>query len=295
MAAKILNGKTLANKIRSRVKEDLLKLKEEGKVPYLVSLQVGENSSAQLYIEKQRKSCQKLGIRYGNFHFDPETPQSFIEDEILSLNHNPVVSGIILQMPFPSHLDPRPIYSLMDSKKDVEGMHPENLGQLTLGRPSMVPCTAMGAFELIKSTGVSLEGKEAVVVGHSEIVGKPLLNLLLAAMVTTTSCHIATQNLKSHTSKADILVVATGVPGLIKKDMVKPGAIVVDVGINRIEVTDEYNQPLMDDQGQVVKKTVGDIAPDVAEVAGYITPVPGGVGPVTVAMLLQNTVRALMG
>ena len=285
MTAVILSGRELAQKIREEAKKELEELYQQGVHPYLVSIQVGMHLSSELYIQKQKKSCQKLGIRYATYHLDENTPSEYLEWEVKSLNENPNVTGIILQMPFPSHIDPRPIYSIMDPKKDVEGMHPENLGCLTLGRPTIVPCTAMAVFELIKSTGVPLEGKEAVIVGHSEIVGKPLSLLLLSSLVTTTTCHIATKDLAEHTRKADILVVAAGVPGLIQKDMVKPGAIVIDVGINLIEVTP-------DSSGQPVRKTVGDIAPDVAEVAGYLTPVPGGVGPVTVSMLLRNTVHA---
>ncbi|RME81469.1 MAG: bifunctional 5,10-methylenetetrahydrofolate dehydrogenase/5,10-methenyltetrahydrofolate cyclohydrolase [Planctomycetota bacterium] len=284
MAAKTLYGKSLAQKIKGEVKKKLGELKKLGKLPYLVSLQVGENPSSSLYLERQKKSCQKMGIAYADYHLDPKTPYEFLVHEVKQLNKNPHVTGILLQMPIPKHLDPKPIYSLIHPAKDVEGMHPENLGCLALGRPNLVPCTAMAVFELIKSTGISLEGKEAVIVGHSEIVGKPISLLLLSSMVTTTTCHIATKDLKEHTSKADILIVAAGVPNLIHKDMVKPGAIVVDVGINLVEV---------EEKDAKIKKTVGDIAPDVAEVASYITPVPGGVGPVTVAMLLRNTVEAV--
>jgi len=293
MTAKLLHGKPLATRLKAHLEQDIHRLKKQGKIPYLVSLQVGNNAPSQLFMKRQRKACQKMGILYAHYHMDEKTPQRFLEEEIKSLNHNKTVTGIIIEMPIPENLDAKALYSLMDPKKDVEGMHPENMGLLAMGTPSMVPCTAMAAFELIKSTGVPLEGKEAVVVGHSEIVGKPISLLLLSSMVTTTTCHIATKNLKDHTEKADILVVAVGKPGLITPEMVKQGSMVIDIGINRIEVLDENNDPLLDEQGQVVHKIVGDVSPEVAEVASYMTPVPGGVGPMTIAMLMKNTVTSL--
>jgi len=229
-------------------------------------LQVGEDPGSKVYIGAQKKSCEKMGIEYNLHQFDEKVTQKEIADFIKKLNQDPRVSGIILQMPLPGHLDARQLQQLISPKKDAEGVSPANMGMVVYGKPILGPCTAMAIIELVKSTGVDLYGKEAVMVGHSDIVGKPTALLLLDKFVTTSVCHIATGErgtLPDYVRKAEILIVAVGKANLIKGEWVKEGAIVIDVGINRVE-----------------------------ERASYITPVPGGVGPVTTAMLLRNTVEA---
>ena len=279
MPAKIIDGKKIANEIKEHLRKEIEELKKKGNPPSLSAIQVGENPGSKVYIGAQKKSCEKMGIEYNLHQFDEKVTQKEIADFIKKLNQNPRVSGIILQMPLPGHLDARQLQQLISPKKDAEGVSPANMGMVVYGKPILGPCTAMAIIELVKSTGVDLYGKEAVMVGHSDIVGKPTALLLLDKFVTTSVCHIATGErgtLPDYVRKAEILIVAVGKANLIKGEWVKEGAIVIDVGINRVE-----------------GKIVGDVEFDVArERASYITPVPGGVGPVTTAMLLRNTVEA---
>jgi len=279
MAAKIIDGKKIANEIKEHLRKEIEELKKKGNPPSLSAIQVGEDPGSKVYIGAQKKSCEKMGIEYNLHQFDEKVTQKEIADFIKKLNQDPRVSGIILQMPLPGHLDARQLQQLISPKKDAEGVSPANMGMVVYGKPILGPCTAMAIIELVKSTGVDLYGKEAVMVGHSDIVGKPTALLLLDKFVTTSVCHIATGErgtLPDYVRKAEILIVAVGKANLIKGEWVKEGAIVIDVGINRVE-----------------GKIVGDVEFDVArERASYITPVPGGVGPVTTAMLLRNTVEA---
>ena len=279
MPAKIIDGKKIANEIKEYLRKEIEELKKKGNPPSLSAIQVGENPGSKVYIGAQKKSCEKMGIEYNLHQFDEKVTQKEIADFIKKLNQDPGVSGIILQMPLPGHLDARQLQQLIDPKKDAEGVSPANMGMVVYGKPILGPCTAMAIIELVKSTGVDLYGKEAVMVGHSDIVGKPTALLLLDKFVTTSVCHIATGErgtLPDYVRKAEILIVAVGKANLIKGEWVKEGAIVIDVGINRVG-----------------GKIVGDVEFDVArERASYITPVPGGVGPVTTAMLLRNTVEA---
>lgn len=279
MAAQIIEGGKIASNIKEDLKREIKILKEKGYSPSLSAIQVGEDPGSKVYIRAQKKSCEKIGIEYNLHQFDKKVTQKELAGFINKLNQDPGVSGIILQMPLPEHVNTRELQYLIDPQKDVEGVSPANMGMVVYGEPGIAPCTALAVMELVKSTGVKLYGKEAVMVGHSDIVGKPAALLLLDKFVTTSVCHIATGErgtLPDYVRKAEILIVAVGKANLIKGEWVKQGAIVIDVGINRVE-----------------GKIVGDVEFDVAkEKASYITPVPGGVGPVTTAMLMRNTIQA---
>ena len=276
MSAKLLEGKVIASGIREKLKSEIAGL---GAKPKLVSIEVGENAASAVYIKSQKKNAENLGIEYELKTLDAGITEDSLVGEIKKLNQDKATSGIIVQLPLPKGIDHKAVMASIAPEKDAEGMHPENLGHVLLGDARLAPCTAQAAMELIESTGVKLYGKEAVIVGHSEIVGKPLSMLLLNKFVTTTVCHIATGErgvLPEHIKKAEILVVAVGKAGIVKGDWVKDGAIVIDVGINRVE-----------------GKLVGDIEFEKAkEKAAFITPVPGGVGPLTVTMLMRNVVNA---
>jgi len=297
VAGKIIDGKSLATKFKEDINREVGQLKERHKVtPLLTAIQVGENPASRVYIKNQKKSCEEMGIDY-RLH---ELPEATSEEELLQfvekLNTDDKVTGIILQMPLPQQINGRRVQMAITPMKDVEGMNPSNMGMLVYGNPRLAPCTALAAMELLKSTGVDIKGKEVTVVGHSEIVGKPITLFLLSSILesaTPTVCHIATRDLASHTRNAEILIVAVGKAGLIKGDMIKQGAIVIDVGINRVPVLDETGKPVVDSEGKRKMKTVGDVVfEEAVEKASYITPVPGGVGPLTVVMLLRNTLTA---
>ncbi len=297
MAGKIIDGKSLAAKFKEDIKREVGELKDKRKVtPLLAAIQVGENPASRVYVKSQRKSCEEVGIDYQL----QELPEATSEEELLQfvekLNRDDKVTGIILEMPLPQQINGRRVQRAITPMKDVEGMSPSNMGMLVYGSPMLAPCTALAAMELLKSTGVDIKGKEVTVVGHSEIVGKPITLFLLSSVLesaTPTVCHIATRDLASHTRNAEILIVAVGKAGLIKGDMIKQGAIVIDVGINRVPVLDDKGKPVVDSEGKRKMKTVGDVVfEEAVEKASYITPVPGGVGPLTVVMLLRNTLTA---
>ncbi|MFH0962543.1 MAG: bifunctional 5,10-methylenetetrahydrofolate dehydrogenase/5,10-methenyltetrahydrofolate cyclohydrolase [Planctomycetota bacterium] len=305
MTAQIIDGDGVANAVKATLEKEIQAIKDADAPLQLVAVQVGENAASRVYVKNQKESCEAMGISYRLDELGGDTTQEAVLAHIEKLNGDGEVTGIILQMPLPPQCNAREVQAAIAPEKDVEGMNPANLGRVILGEPWLAPCTAMGAFKLIQSTGIEFyrkndrggpapgSGKRVVVVGHSEIVGKPLSLLLVHQFCTVTTCHIATKDLGSHTREAEILAVACGVPGLIKKDMVRPGAMVIDIGINRVSVLDDKGQPVLDQKGKPKKKTVGDVDFDaVKEVAGWITPVPGGVGPMTVAMLLANTVTA---
>ena len=293
MTARIIDGQALATTIIRELEPQIAELKAKDRAPHLVAVQVGENAASRVYVRNQEKCCQEVGISYTLLELPPEMTAQTLTARIEQLNADPKVTGIILQMPLPPGLNAREMQWRIAPQKDVEGMNPANMGYVVYGRPRLAPCTAMAVYELVKFSGVEIKGAEVCLVGHSEIVGKPATMLLLDAFATTTTCHIATRDLKSHSKLADILIVAVGKAGLIRADMIKPGATVIDVGINRVNVLDAAGQPVLDDKGKQKKKTVGDVdfAP-ACEVAGAITPVPGGVGQVTTAILLRNTVHA---
>ena len=279
MSAKIIDGKDIAGRIKDELKAEVEVMKKEGTPLKLTAVQVGESEASAVYTKAQKKNCEKLGIDYELAVLDGGLGQKEIVDYILKLNQDDIVTGIILQLPLPQGVSAVEVQSAIDVMKDVEGVNPANLGWITYGKPRLIPCTAAAVMELIEATGVELYGKEAVMVGHSDIVGKPVALLLLNKFVTTSVCHIATGergNLAEYVRKAEILIAAVGKANLIKGEWIKEGAIVIDVGINRVE-----------------GKLLGDVEFEEAEKrAGWITPVPGGVGPVTTAMLLKNTVTA---
>jgi methylenetetrahydrofolate dehydrogenase (NADP+)/methenyltetrahydrofolate cyclohydrolase len=274
--AKLLEGKPIAEKIKAEIKQEVADLKSK---PVLASIMVGENAGAASYVRSQTKAAESLGIEYKLHNLAQETTEAALIEFIRKLNADKSVNGVIIQMPLPAQIDYKKISQFIVPEKDVEGMHPVNIGKIVFGKAKILPCTAAAVMELLKETGVDLYGKEVAVVGHSEIVGKPLSLLLLDKFATVTVCHIGTSKagkLEEHVRAAEILIVAVGKAGLIKGDWVKDGAIVIDVGINR-----------------VADKIVGDVEFEPAEKrAAYITPVPGGVGPLTVTMLMRNLVEA---
>ncbi len=279
MSATILEGAPIAERIKGELKAQILKL-QDTKPPKLVAILAGDNPGAKFYAKSQQKDCEELGIGYEL----KQLPDDFSQEEVLctidELNADAGVTGIILLVPVPQQLDARQLQAAIAPIKDVDGVHPANLGRVVQADKTLAPCTAQAAVAMVEAAGVALEGAEVVMVGHSEIVGKPTALLLLEPLATVTVCHIGTRDTAAHTREADIVIVATGVPGLVKPDWIKPGALVVDVGINRVKGEDGKT------------KIVGDVAPGVEEVAGILTPVPGGVGTVTAAMLMKNTVAA---
>lgn len=290
----ILDGEVLASKIKAELKERLNKLNEKGVQPQLVAVLIGDNAGAKIYANQQKKACEEIGIKYNLAELLVDTTEEQAIEYVKKLNSDKNVTGVIIQMPFPPQINARRVQTEINPQKDVEGIHPANIGLLVYGRHIVAPCTALGAIELLKSSGVDLKGKETVVIGHSEIVGKPVMLLLLQSLLeapTVTVCHIATKDLTFHTKRAEILIVAAGKAGLIKADMIKDGAIVIDIGINRVPILDENGQPVLDDKGKKKMKTVGDVEFDKAkDKCSFISPVPGGVGPLTVAMLLKNII-----
>ena len=276
MAAQLLDGKAMSEALRAEIARKVAALKERGVTPGLAVILVGDDPASQIYVRNKGIGCEKTGMHSVTIRMPEDTTQQALEGQIRALNADPAIHGILVQLPLPPHLDEAAALAAIVPEKDVDGFHVHNAGRLLCGLPGVVACTPKGAMEMIRRTGVSLSGKEAVVVGRSNIVGKPMAMLLLQANCTVTMCHSRTVDLASHTRRADILVAAVGKPGFITADMVKPGAIVIDVGINRVD-------------GRVV----GDVDFErVKDVAGWITPVPGGVGRMTITMLLENTLEA---
>ena len=280
MAAKLLEGKLFAAKIREEAGRRASELKEKtGVTPGLAVIIVGENPASQVYVRNKHKSCTELGFHSESVELPEDTTREQLLTEIRRLNNAPEIHGILVQLPLPKTLQKyeSEVLEAISPLKDVDGFHPVNVGRLVTGQKALVPCTPNGCIKMLELAGIPIEGANAVVIGRSNIVGKPMLNLLLSRNATVTICHSRTKNLAEVTSKADILVAAVGKPGFVTADMVKPGATVIDVGINRI----------------APKKLVGDVDFEaVKEVAGAITPVPGGVGLLTIAMLMMNTVDA---
>ena len=274
----LIDGKSLANKVQASVTSEVEQLKQEKNiVPGLAVILIGDDPASHAYVKMKAKACEKVGF-YSITHNMPDT---ISQDEIIAtiemMNNNPRIDGILVQLPLPKHVDTDKILEVIDPKKDVDGFHAYNVGRLVTNLDSFVACTPLGVMKMFEEYNIELKGQDVCVVGASNIVGKPMAALLLNADATVTVTHIHTKDLKSHTSKADIVVVGVGVPGLIKADMVKEGAIVIDIGINRIA------------DGSLV----GDVDfKAVSPKCSYITPVPGGVGPMTIAMLLSNTLKA---
>ncbi|MFH1824367.1 MAG: bifunctional 5,10-methylenetetrahydrofolate dehydrogenase/5,10-methenyltetrahydrofolate cyclohydrolase [Candidatus Firestonebacteria bacterium] len=296
MSAILLDGESLARKIKEGLKKEIEDFKSKGKLLTLVAIQVGENPASRVYVNQQKKACEEMGLVYSLKELPATTTELELINVVESLNKDVFVTGIILQMPLPQNMNPKNVQVKISPEKDVEGLNPYNIGLLVYGKQKVAPCTAMGAVELLKSSGVELKGKEVVIVGHSEIVGKPITLLMLQSLLespTPTICHIATKDLSFHTKRADIVFVGVGKPGLIKGDMLKEGSIVIDIGINRIPVLNEKGEKIIDEKsGKPKMKTVGDVEFEKAkEICSYISPVPGGVGPLTVTMLIKNTVE----
>jgi len=274
----LIDGKSLANKVQASVSSEVEQLKQEKNiVPGLAVILIGDDPASHAYVKMKAKACEKVGF-YSITHNMPDT---ISQDEIIAtiemMNNNPRIDGILVQLPLPKHVDTDKILEVIDPKKDVDGFHAYNVGRLVTNLDSFVACTPLGVMKMFEEYNIDLKGQDVCVVGASNIVGKPMASLLLNADATVTVTHIHTKDLKAHTSKADIIVVGVGVPGLIKADMVKDGAIVIDIGINRIK------------DGSLV----GDVDfKAVSPKCSYITPVPGGVGPMTIAMLLSNTLKA---
>ena len=279
MSAKLLDGKALANRVKETVRRDAEQLTASGVVPGLAVVLVGDDPASRIYVRNKENNCQELGIRSEVYRLAATTTQVELNALIQKLNIDPMINGILVQLPLPEHLKEEEVTSRIKPEKDVDGFHPFNLGRLLRGEGGLCPCTPAGIMVLIKESGVELKGRECVVVGRSNIVGKPVAQLLLQEHGTVTICHSRTRDLPMVLRRADLLVVAVGKAGLVDGTMVKPGAVVIDVGMNRLSSG----------------KVVGDVDfSSVSKVAGAITPVPGGVGPMTIAMLLKNTVRAAL-
>jgi methylenetetrahydrofolate dehydrogenase (NADP+)/methenyltetrahydrofolate cyclohydrolase len=295
--AKLISGSKISADIKDEVKketEELLKTK--GIVPGLGVILVGENPASRVYVNSKQKGCEQVGFKSESIKMDESVSTQDVLDEVDKLNRRDDMHGILVQLPLPPQVDKNMVLEAILPEKDVDGFHPINMGRLVAQQECLVPATPSGIIEMLKRENIEIKGKNATVVGHSEIVGKPISLLLLNEWATVTVCHIETRDLKMHTKDADILIVATGVPYLIKGDMVKEGAVVIDVGINRItkdKASDELLKWRKDDFDKKGTTLIGDV--DFLRVepkVGYISPVPGGVGPMTIAMLLKNTLKA---
>ena len=275
--AEIIDGKQLAKIIKSNLKQEVDLLKEKGIYPKLAVILVGDDAASKVYIKNKNKACEVTGIEFEEFLLPTDTKMEDLLDIIHNLNKREDVNGILLQSPLPEHLDINIAFRKIAPEKDVDGFNPLNVGKLALGQDTFVACTPYGVMRMLDSYGIEIQGKNAVVIGRSNIVGKPLMQCLLSKNATVTVCHSKTQNIKEITKNADILIAALGKAKFVTEDMVKPGAVVIDVGINRTE------------EG----KLLGDVDFEkVSEKVSYITPVPGGVGPMTIAMLMENVVKA---
>jgi len=298
MPARILDGTKIASDIRSEVAAEVKAMAAAGVRPGLAVILVGHNPASEIYVRGKVKATQEVGI-YSEQNMPPESSSTA---EMLAmvegLNRRDEIDGILVQLPLPPQMDSKRVLMAVDPAKDVDGFHPVNVGLLSTQRPGLVPCTPAGVIEILKRSNIALAGKEAVVVGRSDIVGKPVAMLLLNANATVTVCHSKTHDLPGVCRRADILVAAIGRPGMITRDYVKPGATVIDVGMNKVTDAAEFERLFAgnakrEESFKTKRSTlVGDVHPEVAEVAGALTPVPGGVGPLTIAMLMYNTVKA---
>jgi methylenetetrahydrofolate dehydrogenase (NADP+)/methenyltetrahydrofolate cyclohydrolase len=304
LPARILDGTKIAAEIRGEVADQVKSLSTKGILPGLAVVLVGHDPASEVYVRGKVKSSHEVGL-YSEQHSPSESATT---EELLALisdlNRRDEIDGILVQLPLPAHVDAKKILLAVDPRKDVDGFHPMNVGYLSTQRPGLVPCTPAGVMEILKRSGIPVIGQEAVVIGRSDIVGKPVAMLLLNQNATVTVCHSKTRDLPQVCRRADILVAAIGRAGMVTRDYVKPGSTVIDVGINRVTDRKEFDH-LFSGSGPGDKKReetflakgstlVGDVHPEVAEVAGAITPVPGGIGPLTIAMLMANTVKAAM-
>jgi methylenetetrahydrofolate dehydrogenase (NADP+) / methenyltetrahydrofolate cyclohydrolase len=273
----LINGKTVSAEIRNRLMQETAELKNKtGRMPGLATVLVGEDPASAVYVRNKNKVCDEIGFQSFGKNLPAETTEAQLLDLIKQLNENDEVNGILVQLPLPDHIDEEKVLLSIDPAKDVDGFHPINVGKLAIGNALLTPCTPTGIIALLDYYGIEIAGKHAVVLGRSNIVGKPVAHLLLQRHATVTICHSKTKNLKEVTLQADILIAAVGRPHFVGSEMVKEGAVVIDVGINRVD-----------------GKLIGDVEFDpVAEKAAFITPVPGGVGPMTIALLMENTLKA---
>ena len=294
MSAVLIDGKAIARDLELKVAEAIRSLPYK---PGLVAVRVGSDPASEIYVRNKARKAQELGLQGTERIFPESLSESELLAEVARLNADPEVDGILVQLPLPRHIDAQKVIDAIDPQKDVDGFHPTNVGLLALGRSSLVPCTPAGVIRMLEAIDIKIEGRHAVVLGRSDIVGKPVAALLLQRNATVTICHSRTVDLPSLTRQADILVAAIGRPLFVTAEMVKPGAVIIDVGINRVDNSfasrlahDEQKTRALAKNGSAV---VGDVDfARVREVAGWITPVPGGVGPMTIAMLMQNTVQA---
>ncbi len=275
--AVLIDGKALAKKIREQLKEECNELKTNKIIPKLAVIMVGDNSASKVYVRNKSRACEEIGIEYEEYLLDENIKQEELIKLIQKLNEDKSVNGILLQSPIPGHLNINQAFKAITYRKDVDGFTPSSVGKLSIGEDTFISCTPYGVIKMFEEYDIDLTGKDVVIVGRSNIVGKPLIQCCLNKNATVTVCHSKTKNLTEHTKRADVLIAAIGKPKFITQDMVKKGAIVIDVGINRTE------------EG----KLVGDVDfENVEKIASYITPVPGGVGPMTVAMLMNNVIKA---
>jgi len=298
MSVRILDGTKISAEIKAELAAEVQQLAKDGLRPGLAAVLVGNDPASEVYVRSKVKTCEQLGL-----YSEKITPPADISTDgllaiIKDLNQRDEIHGILVQLPLPKHIDSKKILLAIDPAKDVDGFHPVNVGLLSTQQPGLVPCTPAGCIEILGRSGIKLEGSEAVVVGRSDIVGKPVAMLLTNANATVTICHSRTRDLREVCRRADILVAAIGRAAMITPDMVRPGATIIDVGINRITDPKTFESLYAGDQARAKQfaergsTLCGDVHPRVADVAGAITPVPGGVGPLTIAMLMSNTVRA---
>jgi methylenetetrahydrofolate dehydrogenase (NADP+) / methenyltetrahydrofolate cyclohydrolase len=293
-----LDGNKIAAEIRSEVADEVRKLAAEGLRPGLAVILAGDDPASAIYVRNKVKACEQLGI-YSEKLMPPDSVTTGELLELVSdLNRRDDIDGILIQLPLPKQVDARKVLLALDPEKDVDGLHPVNVGNLSTQRPGLVPCTPAGVVEILKRSRIPIEGRRAVVIGRSDLVGKPVAMLLLNQNATVTVCHSKTRDLPAVARQGDILVAAMGRPGFVTRDFVKPGATVIDVGINKITDRAEFDRYFAGDAAREKafsekgSTLVGDVDPRVGEVAGAITPVPGGVGPLTIAMLMANTIKA---
>jgi methylenetetrahydrofolate dehydrogenase (NADP+)/methenyltetrahydrofolate cyclohydrolase len=294
MTARLIDGKAVAKTIEIEVVDAIARL---GFAPGLAAVRVGNDPASEVYVRSKAKKARELGLRGDELILPESTSEEELLGHIDRLNHDDDVDGILVQLPLPKQIDAQKVIDAIEPSKDVDGFHPVNVGKLHLGRPTLVPCTPSGVIRLIESTGAMIEGSRAVVIGRSDIVGKPMAALLLQRNATVTIAHSRTRDLGSVAIEADIVVAAVGCPLMVTREMVKPGAVVIDVGMNRLGAIDRDRVAHDEEKSRLLHKNgtvlVGDVDfARVREVAGWITPVPGGVGPMTIAMLMHNTVTA---
>ena len=285
MAAQRLDGRACANEVEHELGSRIAALKEGGITPHLAVIIVGNDPASHVYVKSKVKTCERLGIKSTHLELEASTDEETLRNHILAMNQQEDLHGILLQSPLPSHMDEEALTDLIHPSKDVDGFHPENLGRLVQGRlDGMLPCTPSGVMRMLSWANIPLQGKQAIVLGRSRIVGMPAALLLAArgADATVTVAHSKTESIKELCAQADVIIAAVGKADMVQPDWVKPGAVVVDVGINRVD----------DESRERGWRLAGDVHPDVSEVASWLSPVPGGVGPMTIAMLMENTVRA---